>query len=276
MPSASADAGPYCEHADAQRTVGVVADDLGVSVRTLHHWDRLGIASPSARTPAGYRVYSAADQARLRRVLLLRELGIPLARISEVLEAPAAERREELTRRRTELDARILQLQAVADSVDRMLAADEHGVVLTEEEQAETFGADWDPAHARGARERWGDSPQWAEFAERSAMRTPEEWRDATAAMDSVIQAFAEARRSGADPASAGMHELAARHREAMSTYFHCTRSMQVLIARMFTAEPGFAEYYDRVEPGLAFWMREVIEADARAHGIDPETAVWE
>ncbi|MFF1571341.1 TipAS antibiotic-recognition domain-containing protein [Leifsonia sp. NPDC058292] len=264
---------PGDEHS---RTVGVVADALGVSVRTLHHWDRLGIASPSARTAGGYRVYSRTDQARLRRVLLLRELGIPLARISQVLEASAAERREELIRRRAELDGRIAQLQAVANVVDRMLAADEFGVVLTEEEQAEAFGADWDPVHTRGARERWGDSPQWAEFAERSAMRTPEEWRDANAVMDEVIAAFAEARNQGRDPDNGRTHDLAARHREAMSTYFHCTRSMQVVIARMFTTEPGFAEYYDRVQPGLAFWMREVIEADARAHGIDPETAVWE
>ena len=67
-------------------TVGAVARLVGVTVRTLHHRDEIGLVRPSARAWSGYRLYDAADIARIHRVLVYREVGMPLARIAEVLE----------------------------------------------------------------------------------------------------------------------------------------------------------------------------------------------
>ena len=67
-------------------TVGEAARLIGVSVRTLHHWDALGLATPSGRTWSGYRLYSPDDVARLQQVLVYRETGMPLARIGELLD----------------------------------------------------------------------------------------------------------------------------------------------------------------------------------------------
>jgi DNA-binding transcriptional MerR regulator len=256
-------------------TIGAVASLLRVSVRALRHWDALGIASPSSRTPGGYRSYSPADVARLRRVLLFRELGVPLARIPALLAARAAERREVLTSRRGELDARIRHLERVRQDVDRLLAADEAGVLLTDVERSDVFGETWDPAWSEGARDRWADSAQWAEYAERSAKRTVEDWRNVTASVQAVIDALAQAKREQVAPGSARADALAERHRAAISEYFHCTLSMQVLMARMYVTETGFAEFYDRTEPGLVAWMKQVIDANARRNGVDPETATW-
>ena len=254
----------------------MVARLLGISIRTLHHWDPLGVVSPSGRTPGGYRVYSGPDVARARRTLLFRELGMPLADIREFLSLPADDRRKELTTRREEVQSRISQLEDLVGSVDRLLAADTSGVLLSAAEADEFLGTGWNPGRAAAARERWADSPQWAEYAERSADRTPEEWQGIVAATSEAVQALAGGMRAGLAPGSPAANALAEQHRQAMSAYFHCTVSVHVIIGSLFTAEPDFVASYDLTEPGLAAWIQEAINANALASGVDPATAAWE
>ena len=256
--------------------VGAVARLLGVSVRTLHHWHQFGVAAPSCRSAAGYRVYSPADVARLRRVLLFRDLGVPLQRIPGLLEAGATARRKELEGRRAELAAKILHLQDVDRQVQRLLAADEQGVLLSAAEEVQAFGEGWDKSLVVAAHERWADSPQWAEYTERSASRTTEDWRLVSSAMQSVTERLGKAKRSSVLPGDERANALAEEHRAVMSEYFHCTHSMHVVIARRYVAEAGFREFYEQVEPGLAVWLKQVIDANARTAGIDPDTAAWE
>jgi DNA-binding transcriptional MerR regulator len=75
---------------DEDATVGVAADLLGLTVRTLHHWDEIGLASPSRRTPAGYRLYTWDDLERLSRVVAYREAGLTLDAIRDVLDDATA------------------------------------------------------------------------------------------------------------------------------------------------------------------------------------------
>ncbi|MEU5692868.1 MerR family transcriptional regulator [Actinosynnema sp. NPDC020468] len=72
-------------------SVGALAKATGLTVRTLHHYDELGLLRPSARTASGHRRYTAEDARRLFRVRLLRGLDVPLDRIAEVLDAPDVE-----------------------------------------------------------------------------------------------------------------------------------------------------------------------------------------
>jgi len=258
------------------RTVGEVAGEIGVSVRTLHHWDALGVVSPSERTTGGYRAYLPADVARARRVLLLRDLGVPLADVASLLTAGAEERRAELVRRRDELAARIERLQEVALAVESMLAADERGVLLDDAQAREAFGPDWDPSWSAGARERWGDSAQWAEYAERSAGRDGQDWRAVVAATGEVLEDMARARTDGVGPTDERAVALAERHRAAMGEFFHVTPSMHVLMARMYVEEAGWSASFERVQVGLTGWLRDAVEAAARARGLDPASARWE
>ncbi|MFF2453256.1 MerR family transcriptional regulator [Isoptericola sp. NPDC058082] len=201
-------------------TVGAAARAAGVTVRTLHHWDAVGLVHPSARTAAGYRLYTASDLTRAHRVVLYRELGVPLDEIGALLDSPRGADAS-LRRQRDLVRERLGRLERAADALDRLVEARERGVLLSPEEQVALFGADWQPSWAAGARARWGDTDQWAQFAERSAERTPEEWR-----------------------------EVAADH--------------------------DFTAQHDRRRPGLTAWLREVIDAGARTHGVDPDTATWE
>ncbi|MFI9256049.1 MerR family transcriptional regulator [Streptomyces sp. NPDC053069] len=257
-------------------TVGQASKRLGVTVRALHHWDEIGLARPSLRTLAGYRLYTAADLERLQRIVVYRELGLGLDRIRAVLDDPAPSVAAALRAQRGEVAERIDRLQRLGTGLDRMIEAHERGLLLTVDQQAAVFGPEWDPEWAVQARKEYGDTAQWKQFAERSASRGPEEWQAVTDAVAGFECALAEAMAAGVAPGSPEADALVERHRKVFAAYFPLSRKMQVCLARKFEADPGFAAHYDGIRPGLAGWFRRIVDASARAHGIDPDTATWE
>ncbi|WP_433159561.1 MerR family transcriptional regulator [Kribbella sp. CA-247076] len=256
-------------------TVGQAAALVGLSVRTLHHWDAVGLVRPSERTPAGYRVYSADDVARIHRVLVYRELGLPLAEIGRILDDPAADAREHLRRQRAQLTERISHLRTMVDAVDRMLAASNSGLRLTPQEQVEIFGTDWRPEWVQEAEDRWGDTKQWTQYVERTSGLTPDDWRRVAADTEALNADLVAAHRAGVVPGSVEANALAERHRTSFSRYFDCTPAMHACLARTFVSEPDYVNYFNSLSPGLADWLHAVIFANTAAHGVDPDTATW-
>ena len=256
-------------------TVGQAASRLGVTVRTLHHWDEIGLASPSLRTHSGYRLYVTADIARLQRAIVYRELGLSLGSIRELLDAETTDPTLPLRSQRAQIQERITRLHEMAQGLDRMIQAYEQGLLLTAEQQAAIFGPEWNPDWAQGARARWGTTEQWAQFAEHAARFGPDDWEAVARIQAELEHDLARAMRDGVVPGSAEANRLAQRHRETFEAYFHLTHEMQVCLGRMFEQDEGFAGYYNRIQPGLAGWLARVIDGNARAHGVDPETATW-
>ncbi|MFI5721033.1 MerR family transcriptional regulator [Nocardia sp. NPDC051750] len=257
-------------------TVGQVSARLGVTVRALHHWDEIGLACPSLRTAAGYRLYTAADLERLHRIIAYRELGLGLDRIRDILDNSTADVPGALRAQRAQVAERIDRLQQLGAGLDRMIDAHERGLLLTVEEQAAIFGPGWNPDWTTRARERYGDTTQWQQYAERAAARGPAEWQAITDAVADFERTLGEAMDAGIAPGSPEADRLVERHRELFASYFPLTRQMQVCLGRMFETDPGFAAHYDGIRAGLAAWFRRIIDAGARAHGIDPDTATWQ
>lgn len=262
-------------------TVGRVAELVGISVRTLHHWDDIALVRPSGRSWSDYRLYDADDIARIHRVLVYREIGLPLAQIARILDDPEVDPREHLQRQRALLEERISWLTKAARAVDEMIERttpmnDEKNIQLSPEEQTRIFGTDWDPTWQDEARERWGDTEAWQQSAQRTGGFTSEDWTrvaEETAALDADL---AEAMQRGVEPGSEEANTLAERHRASIGQHYDCTPSMHVVLARMYTEDPRFTAHYERRAEGLAVWLRAVIEESARAQGVDPETAGWE
>lgn len=256
--------------------VGETAARLGLTVRTLHHWDEIGLAHPAGRSSALYRLYTDDDLERLRRIVVYRELGLDLDAIRAVLDEPGGDVAAQLRVQRAQLAQRITQLQQLDEDLARMIAAQERGILLSEEEQRDTFGPGWDKSWPAEARAAYGASPQWQQYAERSASRSADDWAAVTQAVSAFDDELGAALDQGVVPGDAAAEALVDRHREVFSQYFPVTRQMQVHLGRMYADDPRFAAHYDAIRPGLAAWLRDAIEASARAHGIDPDTARWE
>ncbi|WP_241684535.1 TipAS antibiotic-recognition domain-containing protein [Actinomadura sp. J1-007] len=103
----------------------------------------------------------------------------------------------------------------------------------------------------------------------------PEDWQRIADDIATLENDLAAAERTGVEPGSAEANALAERHRASIAVYFDCTLSMHVCLGRKYAADPGFAAYYDAIEPGLAGWLRDIIDANARDQGIDPDSATW-
>ncbi|MBP2326801.1 DNA-binding transcriptional MerR regulator [Kibdelosporangium banguiense] len=256
--------------------VGQVSTRLGVTVRTLHHWDEIGLARPSLRTAAGYRLYTAGDLERLHRIVVYREIGLGLDRTRAILDDTGADVPGALRAQRAQVAEKIDHLQRLSAGLDRMIDAHERGLLLTAEQQATIFGPDWNPDWPAQARQRYGDTPQWQQYAELSASRSPEEWQAIADAVAGLDRALAAAMDAGVTPGSPEADQLVERHREVFASYFPLTRQMQVCLGRMFETDQGYATHYDSIRTGLAKWFRLIIDASARAHGINPDTATWQ
>ncbi|WP_030857344.1 MerR family transcriptional regulator [Streptomyces sp. NRRL S-37] len=121
-------------------SVGQVSAFAGVTVRTLHHYDKAGLLSPSDRSHAGYRLYSEADLVRLQQILFYRELGFPLAEIAAIFKDPQVNPLERLRARQRQLNEEIARLQRLAEVAERAIEVQKTGVPLTPEERFEVFG----------------------------------------------------------------------------------------------------------------------------------------
>ena len=244
-------------------SIGQVARLAGVTVRTLHHYDDIGLLVPSGRTSAGYRTYDHTDLQRLQRVLMYRELELSLEDIADLLDGDA-DPIDHLQRQHTHITQRIERLRRLLETLERTMAANKSGVSLTPEEMLEVFG-DFDPGqYAAEAEERWGGTDTWRESRRRAAAYTKDDWQRITGEAEATTSAFAAAMRAAAPADSDAVMDLAEDHRRHITRWFYdCSYEMHRGLAEMYTADPRFAATYDKVAPGLAAFIRDAILANA-------------
>ena len=262
--------------ADIAMTVGEVSTLLGVSVRALHHWDETGLVHPSRRSAAGYRLYCEADIMRIQQVLVYRQTGMDLADIKMVLDEPETDAMTHLRRQRELVQGQVSHLQQMLNSIDMVMEIHQSGARISVAEMAEIWGTDWDPVYIEDAHAQWGDTEDWAESYRRKAQMSRADWERAHEETVALETALAEAMRSGVKPGSPEANALARWHRKDFNRWFEVSISKQVLIARGYVADERYARYYDKRAPGLAAWLKDVIDASARSEGVDPATATWE
>lgn len=245
-------------------TVGEVARLSSVSVRTLHHYDEIGLLRPSRRSEAGYRLYGAEDLARLRQILGYRALELPLERIGQILADPDADVDEHLRRQHRLLRQRRERDAALLSAIEREMEARQMGIALTPEEQLEVFGTDRFAAHQTEAEQRWGDMDAWKESQRRAAAYTKEDWLKIRAEADDTIASFAAALRTGRPPTSDVAMHLAEEHREHIARWFYpCDHAQHRAIAALYVSDPRFMKTWDEVAPGFSRYVHDAIVANA-------------
>src|SRR5688572_2427300 len=156
-------------------TVGELAKLTGITVRTLHHYDEIGLVVPSQRTTAGYRLYDDADVIRLQQVLLFRELGLPLDEIAFAI-AEAGTRDELLRKHREVLVVKRSRIDAMLSALDSALGALEKGHAMQPDDVKQMFGG-FDPSqYDDEVKERWGDTDAYKESMRRTKQYGKAEW----------------------------------------------------------------------------------------------------
>lgn len=245
------------------RTIGDVANLAGVSVRTLHHYDDIGLLVPSERTGAGYRLYDDADLERLQEVLFFREIGFELAAIRRMMSVPGYDRIHALERQRELLAARGDHIRAMIETIDITLDHHWRGIAMNDGDMFEVFGGFDVRAHTREAGERW-PGEAFEESQRRTGRYTKEQWQAVMTEADAIADDFAAALAGGALPADPAATELAERHRLHVDRWFYpCSPEMHAQLGELYVDDERFADYWNRRQPGLDVFVRDAFRANA-------------
>ncbi|MFG1882769.1 MerR family transcriptional regulator [Micromonospora sp. NPDC049102] len=245
-------------------TVGQVARIAGVTVRTLHHYDEIGLLSPSGRTSTGYRRYDDADLQRLQLVLYYRELGFPLEEITAIIDDPAADAAAHLRRQHELLTVRIKRLQEMVTAIEFAMEASKLNIQLTPEERFEVFGDFRPEEYEAEAERRWGDTDAYRESNRRVARYSKDDWLRNKAENEDWGRRIVALLTSGVPADSPEAMDLAEEHRQLISRWFYeCSYEMHIGLADMYLADERFTAYFENIAPGLAAYVSEAIHANA-------------
>ena len=237
-------------------SVSEAAKRAGVSVRTLHYYDEIGLLKPSETTGAGYRFYDGAAMASLQQILFYRELDVPLDQIRRILDAPDHDRTEALQKHRTLLLMKRRRLDDMLRLVDETI-----GGIAMYDERPKPTQADWEAVkeqYAQEAAERWGNTEAFLESRERHAKYTPEQEARINAGMEEIFAAFGRC----ADPEGPEAQALVKRWQAHITQYhYHCTDGILACLGQMYVNDPRFTESLDKYGPGTARKMSAAIAA---------------
>ena len=235
------------------KTVHEVSAVSGVSVRTLHHYDAIGLLKPTAVTAAGYRLYDDTALARLRDILLLRELEFPLREIGAILDSPDFDRGAAL-----EQQLRLLEYKRA--HIDRLIGLTRDMMKGETNMDFTAFDTSDMEQYAAEAKERWGNTAAY-----RESMAHPDADNAAAAAgLMAVFAAFGGIRDT--DPASAEARKLVGELQDYITAHFYpCTDEILAGLGEMYTADERFAHNIDEAGgPGTATFVGAAIAAFCR------------
>lgn len=249
-------------------TVGEVAKLAHVSVRTLHHYDEIGLLEPSERSEAGYRLYTLADLERLQQVLFYRELGFELGEIADIMDDPAFDRREALASQRDLIAGQALRLEAMLGLIDKTLASLEGGSGMSKEEMFDVF-CDFDPGeYEEEVRERWSDNDAYKESARRAARYTKADWQRFKDESEEIGLAIAALMDEGVAPGDSRAMDAVERARLQIDEWFYpCSHEMHVALGEMYVVDARFTATYEEIRPGMAQYVCDAIRANAKRGG---------
>lgn len=249
-------------------TVGEVARIAKTSVRTLHHYDSLGLVEPSARTEAGYRIYTDRDLGRLQQVLLFKELGFSLDGIGRIVNDPGFDPLEALVSQRELVVQKMRRTERLLALLDRTILAMEGGISMTKEEMFEVFG-DFDPAEYEDeVKERWGDSDAYKESMRRTRRYTKSDWARFKAESEEINAEIIASMDAGVPPTDLRAMDAVERARLQIDQWFYpCSHDMHSGLADMYVADPRFTATYEKMHVGMAQYVHDAIKANARRQG---------
>ena len=238
-------------------TVSQVARMAGCSVRTLHHYDQIGLLEPQTRNEAGYRLYGEQALLRLQQILFFKELDMPLSKVRQILDDPGFDQVEALEHHRQMLRGRMERLAQLLKTIDRtMERLLEDDMTLTDEDLYRGFSPEKAERYRQEAREMFG--PDVVEASERKAKKmNREQWEAVGAEGGAVAEALAALAER--DPGDAEVQSQIARHHAWIVNFYACPAERYRGLGQLYVEHPEFRAFYDKFRPGLAEFVAEAM-----------------
>ena len=237
-----------------------VAKLTGVTVRTLHYYDEIGLLKPSQVTEAGYRVYDDADLEVLQQILFFRELDFSLEDIRKIMQNPAYEKESALRKQRELLEQKRSRLDSLISLVDKTLKG-ERDMSFRQFDTTEIEATK--KKYAEEARRRWGGTAAYAEYENRTSRAgdAQQKMLDDEGAM--LLREFGRNRSLAPDSPEA--QALVKKWQDYITAHFYtCTKEILSCLGQMYVGDERFTQHIDGYGAGTAAFMSAAIEAYTR------------
>ncbi len=234
------------------------AELTGVSVRTLHYYDEIGLLKPSyVDEQNGYRFYDENSLEQMQEILFYRELDFPLKSIAEILASPnydkqkaLAEQKRLLTIKRNRLE-RLIEALEQAEKGEITMSAFDNSEYETARQQYEDE-----------ARQRWGDTDAYKESQAKTAGYYKDKWNDVLAGMNGVFAEFAECKKCGESADSDAAQQLVKKLQDYITVnFYHCTNDILTGLGQMYICDERFKKNIDKNGESTAEFVAEAIKS---------------
>lgn len=240
--------------------INEVSKLTGVSIRMLHHYDKIKLLEPSKRTDSNYRMYSDDDIERLYQILLFKELEFPLQEIKQILDDKDFNRKEALKAQRNLIFKKKQRLERILESIDDTI--ENLGGNVMSENNFKAFDYEQVKKHQEKYKEetkkRYGKSDAYRESKEKTSKYSKNDWERIMQEADIIYEELSKL--IDRDPADEKVQELIEKWRNHITTnFYNCTIEIFRGLALMYIGDERFTKNIDKYGEGLAQFMSDAM-----------------
>lgn len=237
----------------------------GVSVRTLHFYDQIGLLTPQRERENNYRFYSRESLIRLQQILFYREMDLSLEQIGRILNDPAFDLISALENHREALTGKVKRLTTLLQTIDNTIRNLKGQKEMTNGQFFNGFSEEQQAEYEKEAAERW-DPAVVAESSRRWKSLSKQEKEALMAKGESIVLALRDAMPKG--PSSPEAQQAVAAWKQQINFFYDCTDEILLGLGEMYMADERFKAFYDRIHPDLAAFKYEAIKVYCAARGV--------
>jgi DNA-binding transcriptional MerR regulator len=245
-------------------TVKQLASLAGVTIRTLHYYDEIGLLKPSFVKANGYRYYGEKELLKLQQILFFRELEFSLEQILRLFQAPNYSPLEALADQRTLLQMKRARLDSLLDMLEQTLEKLKKGEHMSNTELFSSFDDSHIEQYKEEVQARWGETEAYKQSQERMQRWTRQDAEQIQAESQSIILAISASMARGI--ADTEVQNQIERHFQHIRRFYDCSYTMYRNLGNMYCDDPRFAAYYNQIAPHLAAFMRDAIAYYCSVH----------
>lgn len=236
--------------------INEVAKLTGITVRTLHYYDEIGLLKPSKVNESGYRIYDNSDLEELQQILFFRELEFSLNEIKEIITNPKYDKKEALCNHKQLLIKKKLRLDKLIALVEDTIEG-ENTMSFKEFDMSEIEKIKKE--YAAEVKARWGDTEAYAESEEKTANYDSEKWNFLNEEGTAILKEFGELRTLSPD--NEKIQSLVKKWQEYITNnFYNCTKEILAGLGLMYVQDERFSENIDKNGEGTAKFISEAIE----------------
>ena len=236
--------------------ISEVAKLSGVTVRTLHYYDEIGLLKPSKTTEAGYRMYSIEDLEKLQQILFFRELDFPLNEIKEIMINPKYDKIESLNKHKELLIEKRKRIDGLVTLIDKTIKGDNN---MSFKEFDNSKIEENKRKYSEEVKKRWGNTDAYKEYEKKTTSYDENSWNTINEEMAKILKEFADNRDK--DVNSDIVQSLVEKWRGYITlNFYNCTKEILSCLGLMYIGDERFKENIDKYGEGTSEFMAKTIE----------------